>query len=616
MCGIAGLIRFKDKVDPEEIQKMTDALKHRGPDGEGIWLNKNVAIAHRRLSIIDLESGKQPMSNEDGKIWITFNGEIYNYRELRKELQRKGHVIKSQSDTEIIIHAYEQWGDNCVNNFRGMFAFGIVDNKKKRVFLARDHLGIKPLVYYKSENCFAFASEIQSLLRVNDIKLKMDLRSLDQYLWMQYIPAPRTIFSSTFKLPPAHRMSITFDGKWSKPEEYWKFSFKLNHQKDEKEWLEELEAVLKNSVKAHLVSDVPFGAFLSGGVDSSTIVALMSQILDKPVKTFSIGFMEKEYNELEYAEIAAKKWHTDHHVKIIKPDAIALLAKIVNHYGEPFGDSSAIPTYYVSELARSYVPMVLSGDGGDETFAGYDSYRYWKKYLTGEDKSKQNSRFDLLSRLVRKIVNKYAKREYSLGEWLQFINYMPHDMRSNLWRKEYKSNSDFPLDFFENEFKRTKNFGSINKVQYMDLKTYLPFDILTKVDIASMMHGLEVRTPIIDKEVLEFASTIPESLNYQKDNDGEWQGKLLLKKIAEKYYPKNLIYRGKRGFAIPVQSWFQKDGALYEEINERILTKNSALEEYFEPESMKKIVESGNSGHIWLLLFLEEWLRQNQRVLT
>jgi asparagine synthase (glutamine-hydrolysing) len=498
-----------------------------------------------------------------------------------------------------------------------MFAFGIVDNRKKRVFLARDHLGIKPLVYYKGSNCFGFASEIQSLLKIKNIKLNLNLRALDQYLWLQYIPAPLSIFSEIFKLPPAHRMSIDFKGKISGPEEYWNFSFNPNYKKTEKEWLEETEEVIKDSVKAHLVSDVPFGAFLSGGVDSSTVVAYMSQILDKPVKTFSIGFKEEEFNELGYAKIAAKRWDTEHHTEIVKPDAIGLLPKIVKNYGEPFGDSSAIPTYYVSRLARKYVPMVLSGDGGDEMFTGYDSYRAWVKYLAEkEDTDRQKKLTSWLAHIVKKIIpiNPVGKagKEYSLGEWLQFINYMPFDLRSGLWREEYKSNSDFPLDFFEKEFKRTKNFSNINKVQFMDLKTYLPFDILTKVDVASMMHGLEVRTPIVDKEVLEFAATIPESLNYIKDENGEWQGKQLLKKTVEKYYSKEFIHRNKKGFAVPVQKWFQKDGALYQEINDRILAKNSVLENYFKPESMKKIVDSGNSGHIWLLLFLEEWLRQNK----
>lgn len=616
MCGIAGIIRFHGPVSKAEIESMTSVLAHRGPDGESVWLENNVAIGHRRLSIIDLETGKQPMCNEDGTIWITYNGEIYNFRELSAQLSKKGHRFSTHSDTEVILHAYEEWGDECVNRFRGMFAFGIVDKKRQGVFLARDHFGIKPLVYYADAGCFAFASEIQALRQVEGIRLDLDLQGIDQYLWLQYIPAPRSIFKQIKKLPPAHRMSITFDGHVSEPEEYWRIGFRPDHGRSEAQWLEELDAVLRESVKAHLVSDVPFGAFLSGGVDSSAVVAYMAQVLGQPIKTFSIGFEEDEFNELKYAEIAAKRWGTEHHFEIVKPNALEILPRLVKHYGEPFGDSSAIPTYYVCQMARKYVPMVLSGDGGDEAFAGYQSYLAWMKYLEGHPVDNRPLWRKGLYPIIRKLLpNRYPPAlEYgaNLENWLAFINYMATHLRRRLWRKEYRSVTENRLDLFEKEFELAKDCSNVNKVQYMDMSTYLPFDILTKVDVASMLNSLEVRTPFVDRSVVEFAATIPESFNIRKNANGEWQGKLLLKKLMEKYYPIDSIYRNKMGFAVPIQEWFAKDGNLHNEICERLTGSNSIIADYFNPHVVRNLVDRNVTGPVWLLLFLEEWLRQNR----
>jgi len=614
MCGIAGIIRFNQPISSAEIEGMTSALAHRGPDGDGIWIEDNIALGHRRLAIIDLATGKQPMSNEDGSIWVSFNGEIYNFMELRRELTEKGHLFRTHSDTEVIVHAYEQWGDDCVKRFRGMFAYGIVDKIKKRIFLARDHLGIKPLVYYFDANCFAFASEIQALRQVDGVKLDLDLQGIDQYLWLQYIPAPRSVFKQIRKLPPAHRMSVTFDGRISEQEEYWRLEFRPDNRKTEAEWLVELEAVLYDSVKAHLISDVPFGAFLSGGVDSSAIVAYMAQILDKPVKTFSIGFEEEDFNELKFAHIAAKRWGTDHHVEIVKPDALAILPELVRHYGEPFGDSSAIPTFYVCRLARQYVPMVLTGDGGDEAFGGYHSYLAWMAYLQHESVQKRPLWRKALSPLAYRLFpERYphlAKPSPTLTNWLGFINYMSKSWRIRLWRREYKFLAKNPLEVFEREFAHTTDYSGANKVQYMDIKTYLPFDILTKVDVASMIHSLEVRTPIVDKKVMEFAATIPEAINLNNNCGGAWQGKLLLKKLLTKYYSHDFLYRYKMGFAVPIQKWFARDGSLHDELRDRLLGSSSTLKEYFEPKTISVLIKANHTGPLWLLLFFEEWLRQ------
>jgi asparagine synthase (glutamine-hydrolysing) len=611
MCGIIGIINLeKEPVSSRLLDEMTSSLSHRGPDETGVWKNGFVGLGHKRLSIIDLQTGKQPMRDKSGNVWITYNGELYNFVELKQELIAKGHSFRTNSDTEVILYSYIEWGDNCVERFRGMFAFGILDLTKKRLFLARDQLGIKPLVYLSTGSCFAFSSEIQALRCLDNIPLDLDLQAIDQYLFLQYIPAPLTIYKHMKKLPPAHRMSISFDGKISGPERYWDLKFEPDFSLDESEWIEALEKVLYDSVKAHLVSDVPFGAFLSGGIDSTAIVTYMAQILNSPVKTFSIGFGEEEFNELHYAEVVAKRCETDHHVEIVKPDALKILPKLVKHYGEPFGDSSALPTYYVSKMARKHVPMVLSGDGGDEAFAGYNTYRgwiqwlkfhrtpYWKKVL-----------YPAASFIFPK---RYPKRTPETKNWFRQINYFPNEHRRELWRGEYRDIPGLPIEVFENESKNTVNYSAVNKVQYMDLKTYLPFDILTKVDIASMLNSLEVRTPLVDVRVFEFAAAIPEHYNMSKNSKNEYEGKLLLKKLLKKYYPGNFLHRSKMGFSVPIQKWFGSPDNLQKNILERIVQKDSLINEFFCPGQIAKLVESQAYTLLWLLLFLEEWLYQNK----
>ncbi len=589
MCGIIGIVNHDSSpVNGRLLSAMTASLAHRGPDGFGTELKGVVGFGHRRLSIIDPVGGKQPMFNEDGRVWVTFNGEIYNYRELRSELQGKGHHFVTNSDTETIVHAYEEWGTRCVERFRGMFAFGIMDWREGRLFIARDHFGIKPLYYLQSENSFAFASEIQALRHHPGFSNELDLGAVDQYLRLQYIPAPRTAFTRICKLPPAHCLSVSLDGRTSGPEEYWQLRFRPDHSLTAPEWEEALDATLRESVKAHLVADVPFGAFLSGGVDSSLVVGYMSQVLNKPVKAFSIGFEEEEFNELDYARVAAERWGADHHIEIVKPDALNMLPRLVSHYGDLFGDSSAIPTYYVSQVARKQVPMILSGDGADESFAGYWSYGHWMKKLASPSGSPDN-----------------------LDDWLSFITYLDNQRRSQLWRPEYRNACPEPLELFNREFGRARDFSPCNKAQYMDLKSYLPYDILTKVDIASMMHGLEVRTPFVDLKVVEFAATIPEHLNITATSTGEWERKLLLKKVGERYFPRDFMHRPKMGFAVPIARWFAPGGELHDVLRERLLGGDSALGELFEPSVMAGLVSRNDTGPLWLLLYLEEWLRQN-----
>lgn len=610
MCGIAGILNYHTKVDRSHIEAMTEALFHRGPDGSGIWMGEQIALGHRRLAIIDLATGQQPLSNEDETVWVTFNGEIYNYLELREQLISFGHHFKTRSDTEVIVHAYEQWGDRCVEKFRGMFAFGIVDLKAERIFLARDQFGIKPLYYLNNYNCFAFASEIQALRQLKQIELDLDLKAIDQYLALQYIPAPYTAFEQLKKLPPAHRLSITFDGKISEVEEYWQLDFKPDYSKSEADWLEELDFILRESVKTHLVTDVPFGAFLSGGVDSSAIVAYMSQILKQPIKTFSIGFEEDKFSELQYAEIAAKRWQTEHHTEIVKAESLEeMLPKLVKHYGEPFGDNSAIPMYCVAQMARRQVTMVLSGDGADECFAGYNTYRSWMGWLRGEEKPRWKQWLYPVASFLEP--DRYPPPTPTLDGWFRYITRISKNFRSQLWNEEHKNIIQNKIEVLERERAKIESYDWAQKAQYLDIKTYLPFSILTKVDIASMMNSLEVRTPWVDVKVYEFAAQIPERLNIAKNDRGDWEGKLLLKKLLSRYYSPEYLHRTKMGFCTPIPKWLSSGGSSRKYLKARLLGKESRLHEFFQPKAIQKLVDYNEIAPLWLLLFLDEWLSQN-----
>ncbi len=562
---------------------MTRSLAHRGPDGEGMFIRPGIGLGHRRLAIIDPVGGVQPMSNAHGTLWITYNGEIYNFRELRAQLAHAGHMFVTESDTEVLLLAYEEWGKACVERLRGMFVFCIADFRNRTLFLARDHFGIKPLVYVWKNDCFAFASELQALREVSDVPFEIDPQSIDQYLWLQYIPAPRTIFQGVYKLPPGHRMTISMDDRGSEPlpGRYWKPMFQKAPPRSEEDWLEELDHVLRESVRAHLVADVPFGAFLSGGVDSSAIVGYMSELLDQPVSTFTIGFEEEEASELPYARRVAQITGSEYHELIVRGDALSILPDLVRHYGEPFGDSSAIPTFMVSRFARECVPMVLSGDGGDEMFAGYNSYGEWMKHFM---------------------------RSYDL--WIGLIQYLSRDWRSKLWKSEYRFLPDQRVTLLHDLFAEARGYDPIQVPQSMDLQTYLPFDILTKVDIASMMHGLEVRTPFVDTEVWRLASSMPASLNMRRMEDGTWRGKLALKTLLERRYPADLLRRPKMGFGLPVARWFGPGGTWRTTLEERLFDPSSPLHTYFEPQTMRELLERQMTGPLWTLLFLDEWLRQ------
>lgn len=612
MCGIAGILSNNSNSIAASLTQIFSCMGHRGPDGDGIYVYQNVGLGHRRLSIIDLEGGKQPLSNFNKTLWITYNGELYNYKELRKSLQQRGYTFATASDTEVVLQSYAHWGKDCVRHFRGMFAFGILDIPKKELFLARDHFGIKPLVYAHNSDVFAFASEIQALKPITEIKWDLDLTALDQYLAYQFIPAPKTIYKEVKKLPPAHFMRVSFSGEIKEINSYWQLDFKPDQARTEKDWMDALEETIKESVNSHLVADVPFGAFLSGGIDSSLVVGYMSQLMAKPVKTFSIGFEEEGYSELDYARKVANHWGTDHHEAIIKADALSILSDLVRHYGEPFGDSSAIPTYYVSQLARKHVTMALSGDAGDELFAGYDSYSTrWSRHLSPVPEHLPAYKKGLYRVLSSALPNKYPLRTASLSDWQRYIQYYGPVERSKLWKLEFSDQLNETDSSQKKIWKESEAFSHFQKAQSLDFRTYLPYDILTKVDIASMMHSLEVRTPLLDIRVVELATQIPEKFNINKSS-GEWVGKQLLKKIVAKDLGDEFAFRKKMGFSIPIQKWFGETGKSRLELKDRLLSSGNGLDTFFKSTELERIANGSHSGQQWLLVFLQEWLSQNK----
>lgn len=602
MCGICGTIEFGKNIENSyKIERMIKAIKHRGPDGAGFIVKKNIALGHARLSIIDIETGKQPMCNEDESVWVTFNGEIYNYKEIREELKQKGHFFKSNSDTEVIVHGYEEWGKDCLNKFRGMFAFCVADYKKNEIFLARDQFGIKPLYYRKEENQIAFSSELSALKESSEKKLKGSLQSVDYFLRFQYIPTPFTIYENVYKLPPGSYMTVKENGDSVGPVTFWDLKFRSGEKRTEKEWLEKIEEEIEDSVRAQLVSDVPFGVFLSGGIDSTLVALKMKKLLKRPIKAFSIGFEEEGYSELKYAKVAASKIGIDLHCEIMRPLDIDTLTKLICHYGEPFGDSSMVATWYVSMLARKHVPMVLSGDGGDESFGGYSSYEHWMKM------NKRPYFFDYFL-------------GHNLKDWQSRILYMDEKSRLNLWKDNFFQIPKKECNLFKQASKKAQRFDRLAYAQYLDFKTYLPCCILTKVDIASMYHGLEVRPPLLDIKLAEVFSRLPLHLRFRKNANGEYVSKYALKKILNKYFDNDFVYRNKQGFAIPRHKWFLKDGAWRKELEQVLFDEKSQMYEWFNAETIRQLVDThsedqDNSSPLWLLFVLGIWLKENPEVI-
>lgn len=619
MCGITGIFEFhrRDEISRDLIHRMNETIVHRGPDDEGIYVGPGIGLGFRRLSIIDLSGGHQPISNEDGKIWVMLNGEIYNYPDLRSELERRGHRFATHSDTETIVHLYEEYGEGCFARLRGMFAIALWDSREQKLVLARDRVGKKPLFYSADDKHIVFGSELKVLLAADSLPRALDHQALSDYFSFGYIPAPKTVYQSVRKVLPGHYLVASASG--IRETSYWNLSFGKVENRSEEEWCEILRHEICEATRVRLMSEVPLGAFLSGGVDSSAVVAMMSHLMNRPVTTCSIGFEEKEYNEAEYARQVAQQFHTDHHEQIVQPRALEILNKLVWHYDEPFADSSAIPTYYVSAVARQHVTVALGGDGGDENFAGY------RRYL-----------FDQWENRLRSFVHPALRKSVfgPLGDWYPALAWAPRVFRGkatlqslsrsplegyfnsiSIFRPDEKArllSGDFrrslagydSLDVLRYHYERSGTDDPLSRIQYVDIKTYLPDDILAKVDRASMAVSLEVRAPLIDHRVIETAAAIPSSLKLNGRT-----GKLILKKAMSTMLPDDILYRNKQGFAVPLDRWFR--GELRDMAFDAIFSSpdDGILDRGF----LKKIWDQHQRGHydrsahLWTVLMFQKW---------
>ncbi len=623
MCGICGITWTPDREPPDAavLDRMTDVLEHRGPDDRGIWRDRGVALGFRRLSIIDLATGSQPMSNEDGSIRVVFNGEIYNFPSLRNRLEGNKHTFRTASDTEVIVHLYEDEGPRCFERLRGMFAIAIWDGRERRLVLGRDRLGVKPLVYRHEPGRLAFASELKSILQIPDVPRELDPTSLDHYLALQYVPHPRTIFRGIQKLPPAH-YAVWQDGRLT-INRYWQLDFNHEEPLSEPDYCEQLRETLTEATRLRMIADVPLGAFLSGGIDSTITVGLMQQAAARPVKTFSIGFPVAEFDETRYARIAAQHLKTDHHEFIVEPNCVEVLPKLIWHFDEPFADSSAIPTFYVSQMTRRYVTVALTGDAGDELFAGYPRYRAVKlagyfdrlpwaaraaiasplwQYLPAS--VRQKSRRRQFKKLVAHLRDSPERR------YTRWVTIFDEAARADLYADDFIAELEDadPTDFLLASYGRSRRRDIVSRTSFVDLETYLPCDLLTKVDIASMANSLECRSPFLDHHVVELAVAMPASLKMPR-----LTGKHILKRAFADLLPREIVRRPKMGFGVPLDSWFR--GELAGFVRDILLDPLTLDRGYFRPDAVRRLVADhqaarwDHSYRIWSLLFFELWHR-------
>jgi asparagine synthase (glutamine-hydrolysing) len=621
MCGIAGFVGQAGTANVEMSQRiigqMCDAIEHRGPDDEGYYLRDEVALGMRRLAIIDITSGSQPISNEAGTIWIVFNGEIYNHRELRQELIKHGHFFSTRSDTETIVHLYEEEGEQCVERLRGMFVFAIWDQHEHKLFVARDRVGKKPLHYTLIRQTLIFGSEIKALLQHPAVKREVNPRAISDFLTFGYVPDPATAFQNIFRLPPG--CVLTLKNGCLRVRAYWDFNYQ-GHGPDipvrkECDYVEELRALMAESVRIRLESEVPLGAFLSGGIDSTAVVALMARELGRPVKTFSIGFSDAHFDELSYARVAARHLETEHHEFVVTPDVCKLVEEVLWHHDEPFADVSSIPTYVVSKMAREHVSVVLTGDGGDELFAGYN------RYLVNN----RRRGFDYIPGIVRKGLlrlsrvlpqSAYGKnflRNMSLAasaRYVDTLSYFSDDAKRSLWSAgmdgilgNYNS-----ADAFTKLFALPASTERLDHLLYLDSKTYLPGDILTKIDRMTMAHSVEARVPLLDHKLIEFVQTIPASLKMRGH-----ETKSILKQAVTGQVPKEIIRRSKKGFSVPIRNWFNNE--LRDLLYDTLTGKRTRERGLLNPQAVQGVLDEhrrrrrDNAHQLWGLLTLELWHR-------
>ena len=623
MCGIAGFVdgaaprpaMAPARLDAEFnlVHRMCEVIRHRGPDDEGIHVQPGVGLGMRRLSIIDLAGGRQPIHNETSTVWVVFNGEIYNYRELRAELEARGHQFHTSSDTESIVHAYEEWGEDAFRRLRGMFGIALWDQAKRTLLLARDRAGQKPVHYTERGGRLYFASEIKSLLAAGAVDPALDLAALDHYLAFLYTPRDSSIFQGVKKLPPGH--FLRWRDQRCEVVRYWQVAADEPFQGTEQEAIEGLRHVLRGAVTSHMVSDVPLGAFLSGGVDSSAVVGMMAQASSRPVKTFSIGFDDPAFDELEHARTVAQHFATDHHEFVVKPDGLSILDDLISHFDEPFADSSAIPTWYVSEIARRHVTVVLSGDGGDELFGGYDRYLPHPRVAAFDRTALPGLRaaaavaWPLLPHGARgKNFLRHVAKDPA-GRYLDSITFFPPDERAALYgdgaRSALASSAEAVL---WRHFERFSALPHDSRMMRFDFETYLPEDVLTKVDRMSMAHSIESRVPLLDNEVIDFAASLPSRF---KIKDG--RRKHILKETLRPLLPAGILDRRKQGFGIPLGTWFR--GGLTDLFSDVLQSPRARQRGYFEPAFVARLVKehlAGQRDHtlrLWALTVFELWHR-------
>lgn len=632
MCGIAGIFdtRGGREISRDVLHAMNESQFHRGPDEGDLYVEPGIGLGHRRLSIIDLSSGQQPMASEDGSVVVVYNGEIFNFQETAEELRQKGYRFRTHCDTEVIIYAWQEWGEKCVDRFRGMFAFAIWDQRQRKLFLARDRLGIKPLFYsFLPDGQFIFGSELKALQAHPGLVKKLDPFAVEDYFSYGYIPEPRTIFEGTCKLPPGYCLTVTADER-AEPRQYWDVPFTPLPGGSEQALRDELLEHINEAVRIRLIADVPLGAFLSGGVDSSAVVAMMSQLSSDPVNTFSISFGDPKYNESEYAQDVANRYETRHRVEQVDPDDFDLIDRLADLYDEPYADSSAMPTYRVCELARKDVTVALSGDGGDENLAGYRRY----KWHMNEERIRSMLPLGIRRPLFGAAASVYPKADWaprflrakstlqgmarnSVEAYFHTISIFTDEQRRDMFSPMLKSRLQGyqGVQVLTDYAKQAPTDHPLSMIQYLDFKTYLPGDILTKVDRASMAHSLEVRVPLLDHKLVEWISGLPPDLKLHKGS-----GKHIFKKAMEPYLPDSILYRPKMGFAVPLASWFR--GPLKDRVAGALLGERLASTGFFDRRFLEKMVERHQAGisdyspHIWSLLMFDAFLARNPEVVA
>lgn len=637
MCGIGGIMHLDGApVERFRLKAMADAMEHRGPDGEGVWTDGPIGLAHRRLAIIDLSTGDQPLFNEDGSVVTVFNGEIYNFLDLKPQLEARGHVFRSRSDTEVLVHGWEEWGTRSLERLNGMYAYAVYDRSKRRLLLACDRLGVKPLYYYRGKNVLVFASEMGALLASGLVPREIDREALELYLHYQYVPAPLSIYRGVRKLSPASWMTVDADGSSEGPAEYWRLPLEQGPDRSVSfdQWKERLASLLEDAVRIRLISDVPFGAFLSGGTDSGVVVALMARQLANPVRTFSIGLDEVERDELPRAREIATRYRTEHHEHRVSAEAISLIPRLCRHFGEPFADSSAVPTFHVARLAREQVKMVLTGDGGDEMFGGYRTYpalagtvpvglpnarrmapiqtafglRSWSRLLLHKAR-----RMAVVAKRAAFRQSPAAPAPWNMPWHDLYDRWMSHFIESERRALLGEGPLLSSTDHFSSQFRLAGADSVVAAAQYCDLKSYLPGDILTKVDRMSMANSLEVRSPLLDYRMAELGFSMPTEVKLADLNPDGRGGKYVLKEVATPHLGRDYVYAPKSGFGIPVARWLREDrtGA----VKEALLSASGPLFDLLDKRAVQSFARAhldgveDHSSRVWNLLMLDGWLR-------